>query len=117
MKPFVSNPGVWDAYTAWINARAAGVVNARAMASGSSSHIYSAIEFNAVRNLTTGLPCDTGANKCVLSMVVPNALVDYYSYSAWQSFLEGLTPGRWRRSSRPISRPRLVGRRRGATCR
>ena len=92
MKPFASNPGVWDAYTAWINARAAGVVNARAMASGSSSHIYSAIEFNAVRNLTTGLPCDTGANKCVLSMVVPKAPVDYYSYSAWDSFLAGLTP-------------------------
>ena len=114
---FASNPGVWDAYKAWINARAAGVVNARAMAPGSSSHIYSAVEFNAVRDFTTGLPCDTGATKCVLSMVVPNALVDYYSYSAWQSFLEGLTPGRWRRSSRPISRPRLVGRRRGATCR
>src|SRR5262249_62330093 len=56
-KPFASNPGVWDAYTAWINARAAGVVNARAMAPGSSSHIYSAVEFNAVRNYTTGLPC------------------------------------------------------------
>src|SRR5215831_3359634 len=92
VKPFAGNPGVWEAYTAWINARAAGVVNARAMAPGASSHIYSAVEFNAVRNITTGLPCDTGANKCVLSMVVPNVLVDYYSYSAWQSFLEGLTP-------------------------
>ena len=90
---FASNPGVWDAYKAWINARAAGVVNARAMAPGSSSHIYSAVEFNAVRNLTTGLPCDTGATKCVISMVVPNVLVDYYSYSAWSSsFPVGLTP-------------------------
>jgi hypothetical protein len=63
------------------------------MAPGSSSHIYSAVEFNAVRDLTTGLPCDTGATKCVLSMVVPNVLVDYYSYSAWlSSFPEGLTP-------------------------
>jgi hypothetical protein len=89
---FANNPGVWDAYTAWINARAAGVVNARAMAPASSSHLYSAVEFNAVRNLKTGLPCDTGANKCVLSMVVPNVPVDYYSYSAWNSFLKGLTP-------------------------
>ena len=94
VKPFASNPGVWDAYTAWINARAAGVVNARAMAPGSSSHLYSAVEFNAVRDLTTGLPCDTGASKCVLSMVVPNVLVDYYSYSSWlSSFPVGLTPG------------------------
>ena len=93
MNAFASNPGVWDAYKAWINARAAGVVNARAMAPGSSSHIYSAVEFNAVRNLTTGLPCDTGATKCVISMVVPNVLVDYYSYSAWSSsFPVGLTP-------------------------
>jgi hypothetical protein len=92
VNPFAGNPGVWDAYTAWINARAAGVVNARATAPGSSSHLYSAVEFNAVRNLTTGLPCDTGANKCVLSMVVPKVLVDYYSYSAWESFLGGLTP-------------------------
>ena len=93
VKPFASNPGVWEAYTAWINARAAGVVKARTMAPGSSSHIYSAVEFNAVRDITTGLPCDTGATKCVLSMVVPNALVDYYSYSSWfSSFPVGLTP-------------------------
>jgi hypothetical protein len=93
VKPFASNPGVWDAYTAWINTRAAGVVNARAMAPGSSSHIYSAVEFNAVRDLTTGLPFDTGATKCVLSTVIPNVLVDYYSYSSWSSsFPVGLTP-------------------------
>jgi hypothetical protein len=90
---FASNPGVWDAYTGWIDARAAGVVNARAMVPRSSSHLYSGVEFNAVRNPTTGLPCDTGANKCVVSVVVPNVPVDYYSYSAWASLAPlGLTP-------------------------
>lgn len=88
---FASNPAVWDGYTAWINARAVGVANARAMAPGSSSHIYSGIEFNMVRN-AAGLPCDASGNKCVISVVVPNVSVDYYSYSAWQSFLGGLTP-------------------------
>jgi hypothetical protein len=92
ISPVASNPAAWTGFTAWIQARAAGVVQARAAAGSSTSQLYSGLEYNLVRSTTTGAPCDTSANPCVVSVVVPAVDVDYYSYSSWDSLLPGMTP-------------------------
>jgi hypothetical protein len=81
--PFRATAAAWSGFTAWINARADGVVAARAAAPQSTSALYSALEFNALR-ADDGSPCG-GTNKCVVSNVAPNVRTDLYSYSSWQS--------------------------------
>jgi hypothetical protein len=88
-----TNPVAWTGFTAWIQARAAGVVQARSAVSSTTSHLYSGLEYNLLRSQSTGMPCDTSANKCVVSVVVPQVDVDYYSYSSWDSLLPNMTPG------------------------
>jgi hypothetical protein len=87
-----SNPAAWTGFTAWIQSRAAGVVQARAAAGATTAHLYSGVEFNLLRSASSGMPCDTLANQCVVSVVVPQVDVDYYSYSSWDSLLPGMTP-------------------------
>ncbi len=92
---------MWQGFTAWINARVQGVLNAR---SQGASNVYSGLEFNAVQrlpaddfygnacgppdawSLTPGCSWCDGTHNCVISRVVPNVPnVDYLSYSSWQS--------------------------------
>jgi hypothetical protein len=87
-----SSQSAWDGFTAWIGARAQGVVDARAAVKNTTAKLYSGVEFNLLRNLSTGAPCDTSVNKCVVSVVVPAVNVDYYSYSSWQSVGPNQTP-------------------------
>jgi hypothetical protein len=68
-----------------VNARANGVEQARRQNPATSSRLYSALQFNCVRSLTNGQPCDTSTNKCAISFVGPKVLVDYYDYSSYQS--------------------------------
>jgi hypothetical protein len=86
------NQAAWDGFIAWTNARAAGVEDARAAMPTASAHLYSAVEFNLLRSSSTQAPCDTTANKCVVSVVLPAVSVDYYSYSSWDSLLPNQTP-------------------------
>ena len=86
------NQAAWDGFIAWTNARAAGVADARAASPGASAHLYSAVEFNLLRTASNQAPCDTTANKCVVSVVLPAVSVDYYSYSSWDSLLPNQTP-------------------------
>jgi hypothetical protein len=87
-----SSQAAWDGFVAWTKARAAGVESARAATTSTTSRLYSGVEFNLLRNLSTGAPCDTSANKCVVSVVLPQVDVDYYSYSSWQSLGPDQTP-------------------------
>ena len=87
-----SNQTAWDGFTAWIQSRAAGIVQARAAAGNGASHLYSGLEFNLLRSKATGMPCDGATNKCVVSVVVPQVDVDYYSYSSWDSLLPSMNP-------------------------
>jgi hypothetical protein len=80
-----SGTTAWDGYVKWATARVDGVADARAAVPAATSRIYSGLEFNAVRRLDTGAPCDAAANKCVISYVAPRVDADYYSYSSWQS--------------------------------
>jgi hypothetical protein len=89
---YASNGTSWDGFTAWIQARAAGVVLARSQAGATTAKLYSGVEYNLVRNLSSQAPCDTTANPCVVSMVLPKVAVDYYSYSSWQSLAANQTP-------------------------
>jgi hypothetical protein len=86
------NPAAWTGFTSWIQARAAGVVQARAAAGMTTAHLYSGLEFNLLRSRASGMPCDTSANPCIVSVVVPQVDVDYYSYSSWDSLLPSMTP-------------------------
>jgi hypothetical protein len=92
ISPVAGNQAAWDGFTAWTQARAAGVVQARAAAGSTTSRLYSGLEFNLLRSRSTGMPCDTSANKCIVSVVVPQVDVDYYSYSSWDSLLPSMTP-------------------------
>jgi hypothetical protein len=92
LSPVASNPAAWTGFTAWIQARAAGVVQARSAAGATTAHLYSGLEFNLLRGQSTGMPCDTSANQCVISVVAPQVDVDYYSYSSWDSLLPDMTP-------------------------
>jgi hypothetical protein len=92
---------MWQGFTAWINARVQGVLDAR---SQGAANVYSGLEFNAMQrlpgddfygnacgppdasSLTPGCSWCDGAHSCVISRVVPNVPnVDYVSYSSWQS--------------------------------
>ncbi len=84
--PFAAS-STWDAYRAWIEARASGVADARAARPASQGRVLSGLEFNFVRHTTTDAPCDGSAVHCVLTDVAPFVDVDYYSYSAYQSLL------------------------------
>ena len=80
---------LWDDFAAWIEARAAGVRDARARAPGSAARLYSGLEFNFVeeRSEAAGrnVRCGEAGTRCVIDAVAPRVKVDYYSYSAWQS--------------------------------
>jgi hypothetical protein len=73
----------WDELVARTQARADGVVDARARQSDSSSRLYSGLEFNLVAR--DGVRCGDGTVRCVIDSVAPRVSVDYYSYSGWQS--------------------------------
>jgi len=51
----------------------------------STARVYSAIEYNYVRWNADGEPCNTTHHKCIITHVAPQATVDYYTYSAWQT--------------------------------
>ena len=86
---------IWDAYTAWIRARAEGVRLARQTLPANPVKIYSGLEFSNVRHPLTRQPCGTPAadpvrtdplqNRCVIDYVAPQVEVDYYSYSSWDT--------------------------------
>jgi hypothetical protein len=88
---------VWDHYTRWIRARAEGVKLAGRNYPSSSAHLFSGLEFNAIKSLDSkktafcGTPVadpvneDPLKNRCVIDYVAPQVDVDYYSYSAWDS--------------------------------
>jgi hypothetical protein len=85
----------WDAFRSWIQSRADGVTLARRDSPGSTTKLFSGLEFNAVE--TNGRICgttlaQTGEDpittdpykyRCVIDYVAPDVTVDYYSYSAW----------------------------------
>jgi hypothetical protein len=81
--PVASQPQAWSGYADWIRARAAGVADARMRVPSATGTLSSCLEFNAVDSLVTGAPCDTNANRCILSVVAPQVNVDVYSYSSW----------------------------------
>lgn len=88
---------VWDYFTQWIRARAEGVKLARRNYPSSAAHLFSGLEFSAVKSLKSkekvfcGTPVadpineDPLKNRCVIDYVAPKVEVDYYSYSAWES--------------------------------
>ena len=86
--PFETDPAAWEGYAGWIEARRDGVVDARTKNPDAPGAVYSGLEFNAVRRLDDGSPCDGDAHRCIVSYVAPRVPVDYYSYSAWQSLAD-----------------------------
>ncbi len=97
MEAFANKQSIWDAYTAWIQARADGLKAARQRVPDSSVKLFSGLEFNLVRTrqgVTCGQPVtdrlqrDPLKNRCVIDYVAPRVDVDYYSYSAWQTVLD-----------------------------
>ena len=88
----------WDHFTRWVQSRADGVSDARQTFPAQAARLYSALEFNEVRRSRTGQPCGTPVsdpikenplrNRCVIDYVAPRVTVDYYSYSAYQSFYD-----------------------------
>jgi uncharacterized protein (TIGR03437 family) len=93
---FANKPSIWGGYIGWTEARAEGVRLARAAVASSQTKLYSGLEFNYIYSLKTGAPCgapvsdpvntDPLRNRCVIDYVAPRVTVDYYSYSAWQTF-------------------------------
>ncbi len=96
MSAFANKQTIWDAYTAWIQARADGVKEARQRQPNSTARIFSGLEFNQVRS-QAGAPCGTAVtdrvandplrHRCVIDYVAPRVNVDYYAYSAWQTLI------------------------------
>jgi hypothetical protein len=76
---------VWDGAVDWINARTSGIEQARRQNPNATSRIYSSLQFNLLRSLSTGAGCDEGTTKCAISYVGPRVLVDVYDYSSYQS--------------------------------
>jgi hypothetical protein len=70
---------------AWIDARAAGVSDARAQHPEAAGRIFSGFEFSLVRSRSDNQPCDEDQHRCGVSYVAPRVHVDYFSYSSWQS--------------------------------
>ncbi|HEX4950094.1 MAG TPA: hypothetical protein VFZ34_25735 [Blastocatellia bacterium] len=103
LEAFANKPSIWDAYTAWIQARADGIRAARQRYPGSAVKLFSGLEFNLVRNKQSGVACGTPntdrlqqeplKNRCVIDYVAPRVEVDYYSYSAWQTVLGAAVQG------------------------
>ncbi len=91
LSPYLGSSAAWTGYAAWVAARAAGVSDARS-AAGPGAKLFSGLEFNLLRSASSGDPCDTGANPCVISVIAPTAPVDYFSYSSWDSLLPDTTP-------------------------
>jgi hypothetical protein len=97
MESVANKQSIWDAYTAWIQARADGIKTARQRFPDSAVRLYSGLEFNLVRT-RHGVPCgqpttdrlqrDPLKNRCVIDYVAPRVNVDFYSYSSWQTVLE-----------------------------
>lgn len=82
----------WEAFTRWIEARVAGVEDARQRATGGRpAKLYVGLEFNLVektveRNgVRRTARCGEAGVRCVIDTVAPRVAVDYYSYSAWQT--------------------------------
>lgn len=88
--PFTANAAAFSGYRDWINARADGVAAARAENPQSTSRVYSALEFNALRGADDKTACGTAGQRCIVTDVAPNVRVDLYSYSSWQSLSAGL---------------------------
>ncbi|MFN7930889.1 MAG: hypothetical protein U0Y68_23785 [Blastocatellia bacterium] len=102
MAAFANKQSSWDAFTAWIQARADGIKDARLRQPNSTAHIYSGLEFNAVRAksgaacgapVTERVAADPLKNRCVIDYVAPRVTVDYYSYSAWQTIISAAWKG------------------------
>lgn len=91
---YVNKPAIWDAFAAWIQARADGVRDARQRHPNSAAKFFSGFEFNAVF-ARSRQPCGTPVadplregslkNSCALDYIAPRVQVDYYSYSTWQT--------------------------------
>ncbi len=83
--PFAKSAAAWTGYQDWINARADGVAAARAETPASTSRVYSALEFNALRGADNKTACGSAGQRCVVTDVAPNVRADLYAYSSWQS--------------------------------
>ncbi len=80
-------PAALRAMTAWLEARVAAVVDARAaVPSAENVGVYSAVEFNLVAQAQAD-------RATVLTRIVPRLRADLYSYSAWDSLTQIETIG------------------------
>jgi hypothetical protein len=94
LEQYVNQPSIWEAYGAWMQARADGVRDARLRNANSPVQLYSAFEFNEVF-ARSGERCGTPVadpvrenplkNSCALDYIASKVTVDYYSYSSWQT--------------------------------
>jgi hypothetical protein len=94
LEQYVNQPSIWEAYGAWMQARADGVRDARQRNANSAAQLYSAFEFNQVF-ARSGERCGTPVadplrenplkNSCALDYIASKVTVDYYSYSSWQT--------------------------------
>jgi hypothetical protein len=94
LEPYVNKPSIWEAYGAWMQARADGVREARQRHANSAAQLFSAFEFNQVF-ARSGERCGTPVvdpvrenplkNSCALDYIAAKVSVDYYSYSFWQT--------------------------------
>nr|MDO8115088.1 hypothetical protein [Candidatus Sigynarchaeota archaeon] len=72
-----------DGMVAWLNARQAGVDQARNEAGENGIHVYHAAEVNLVAQaMDEGKPC-------VVNRVLPNTTIDLVSYSSWDTEWRG----------------------------
>lgn len=88
---FANKASIWDAYTAWIQARTEGIRAAQLRTPRSSTRVFSGFEFNYITR--NGQPCGTPTanpvqedplrHRCAIDYVAPRVSVDYYSFSAW----------------------------------
>lgn len=94
LEQYANQPSIWEAYGAWMQARADGVRDARQRHANSTAQLYSAFEFNQVF-ARSGERCGTPVadplrenplkNSCALDYIASKVTVDYYSYSSWQT--------------------------------
>ncbi|MFN7927240.1 MAG: hypothetical protein U0Y68_04715 [Blastocatellia bacterium] len=88
---FANKPSIWDAYTAWMQARADGIRAAQLRNPHSVTQVFSGFEFNYIER--NGQRCGTPVadptqrdplqHRCAIDYVAPRVQVDYYSLSAW----------------------------------
>jgi hypothetical protein len=74
-----ADDATWTGFRDWIEARAAGVRDARAGYHHGRSRLQSGLEFNRV----------TTCQRCVVREVAPHVSVDLYSFSSWESVAAG----------------------------